>query len=60
MSYDPHQIPPYLDIKYFVENCVTLNPDNNGDMYYLELDTSSVTYVDLEKRKDETIINIDK
>lgn len=60
MPYDPHQIPPYLDIKYFVENCVTLNPDNNRDMYYLELDPSSVRFVDLEKRKDETIINIDK
>lgn len=60
MPYDPHQIPPYLDLKYFVENCVTNNPNSNTDMYYIELDLSSETYVDLEKRKDPMIINIDK
>jgi hypothetical protein len=60
MPYDPHQIPPYLDVKYFVENCVTNNPTGNPDMYYIELDLSSETYVDLEKRKDPMIINIDK
>lgn len=60
MPYDPHQIPPYLDVKYFVENCVTMDPVNNPNMYYLELDASSETYVNLEKRRNETIINIDK